>query len=347
MRCQLLKPEAFGDPATAAHLIVLSHRWMDNVKCDMATHACPQGLRLTALLAKLEAHFSPAGFGVGTSLKDRWCRCWKSITGGSDVLVFFDFMSLPQEGISDSGERILRTSEEKETFDRCLPYMGSLYSMFPVMVCEEVAEGVAPYETSGWCFLERSIATLGHQLHTYSPQFSIDCAFKEELLKRSPRDFLVTFKAELQGKIFFDEEDRRVCETIGHDYVLKRRLVDAIQAKDLDGVGTILGELNGERLQNLLDGPIDDLQNTMLHKAVMNGFEAGVQALIHHGANSSLRNLRGDLADQWFMWPRLGRAAAAARKIRHEVPTKAGAGHHQPRVITVVPQPDVFGGEEN
>jgi len=28
-------------------------------------------------------------------------------------------------------------------------------------------------------------------------------------------------------------------------------------------------------------------------------------------------------------------------------PTKAGAGHHQPRVITVVPQPDVFGGEEN
>ena len=209
--------------------------------------------------------------------------------------------------------------------------------MFPVMVCEEVAEGVAPYETSGWCFLERSIATLGHQLHTYSPQFSIDC--------ESLDDFLVTFKAELQGKIFFAEEDRGVCETIGHDYVLKRRLVDAIQAKDLDGVGTILGELVGERLQNLLDRPIDDLQNTMLHKAVMNGFEAGVQALIHHGANSSLRNLRGDLADQWFMWPRLGRAAAAARKIRHEVPTKAGAGHHQPRVITVVPQPDVSGDE--
>ena len=338
-RCQLLKPEAFGDPRIAAHLIVLSHRWMDSCKCDMATHACPQGLRLTTLLAKLEAHFSPAGFGVGTSLKDRWCRCWKSITGGTEVLVFFDFMSLPQEGISDSGERILRTSEEKETFDRCLPYMGSLYSMFPVMVCEEVAEGVAPYETSGWCFLERSIATLGHQLHTYSPQFSIEY--------NSLDDFLVTFKVELREKHFLHESDRRVAENIGSDYALKRRLVDAIQAKDLDGVGTILGELDGERLQNLLDRPIDDLQNTMLHKAVMNGFEAGVQALIHHGAKSSLRNLRGDLADQWFMWPRLGRAAAAARKIRHEEPTKAGAGYEEPRVITVVPKPDVSGGEEN
>ena len=234
--------------------------------------------------------------------------------------MFFDFMSLPQEGISDSGERILRTSEEKETFDRCLPNMGSLYSMFPVMVCEEVAEGVAPYETSGWCFLERSIATLGHTLQTYSPQFSIDYT--------SVDGFLVTFQAELQGKVFFEEEDRCLCETIGHDYVLKRRLVDAIQAKDLDAAGTILGELDGERLQNLLDRPIDDLQNTMLHKAVMNGFEAGVQALIHHGAKSSLRNLRGDLADQWFMWPRLGRAAAAARKIRHEVPTKAVSYTH-------------------
>ena len=207
------------------------------------------------------------------------------------------------------------------------------------MVCEEVAEGVAPYETSGWCFLERSIATLGHQLHTYSPQFSIDYA--------SHDDLLVTFKRELQGKMFFEEKDRCVCETIGHDYVLKRRLVDAIQAKDLDGLGAILRELDGERLRNLLDRPIDHLHNTMLHKAVANRFEAGVQALIQYGAKSSLRNLRGDLADQWFMWPRLGRAAAAARKIRHEVPTKAGAGHHQPRVITVVPQPDVFGGEEN
>jgi hypothetical protein len=211
--------------------------------------------------------------------------------------------------------------------------------MFPVLVCGEVVEGLEPYETSGWCFLERSIATVGHQLHTYSPQFSIEYG--------SVDDFLVTFKAELRGKNFRNEEDRRVCENIGSDYVLKRRLVDAIQAKDLDGVGAILGELDGERLQNLLDQPIDDLQNTMLHKAVTNGFGAGVQALIHHGAKSLLRNLRGDLADQWFMWPRLGRAAAAVRNIRHEVPTEADAGYDEPRVITVVPKPDVSGGEEN
>mgnify|MGYP003324477894 CR=1 FL=1 len=335
-RCQLLKPEAFGDPRTAAHLIVLSHRWMDSFTCDMATHACPQGLRLTTMLAKLHAHFSPAGFGVGTSMKDRWSRCWKSITGGTDVLVFFDFMSLPQEGISDSGELIPRTSEEKETFDRCLPNMGSLYSMFPVLVCAEVAEGSEPYERSGWCFLERSIATLGHQLHTYSPQFSIEYS--------SLDDFEVTFKAELREKHFLHESDRRVAENIASDYDLKSRLVDAIQAKDVDSLGTILRELDGERLQNLLDRPIDHLHNTMLHTAVTMGFEAGVQALIHHGANSSLRNLRGDLADQWFMWPRLGRAAQAARKIHHEVPTKAGAGVGEPRVINVVPKPDVSVG---
>merc|ERR1719353_2451953 len=238
-RCQLLKPEAFGDPRKAAHLIVISHRWMDSFECDMATHACPKGLRLTTMLAKLEAHFSPAGFGLGTTLKDRWWRSWKSITGGNDVLVFFDFMSLPQEGISLSGELILRTSKEKETFDRCLPNMGSLYSMFPVLVCAEVAEGSEPYENSGWCFLERSIATLGHELHTYSPQFSIVYA--------SLDDFLVTFKAELRGKHFLHEQDCCVAENIGSDYALKGRLVDAIQAKDLDGLGAILGELDGER----------------------------------------------------------------------------------------------------
>jgi hypothetical protein len=340
-RCQLLEPEAFGDPATAAHLIVLSHRWMDSFKCDMETHAYPQGLRLTTMLAKLEAHFSPAGFGVGTSLKDRWCRCWQSITGGSDVLVFFDFMSLPQQGISDSGELIPRTREEKETFDRCLPNMGSLYSMFPVLVCAEVADGVEPYETSGWCFLERSIATLGHQLHTYSPEFSIEYG--------SLDDFLVTFKAELKGKIFLNEADRRVCESIGSDYVLKRRLVDTIQAKDVDVLSAILGDLDGERLQNLLDRPIDDLHNTVLHRAVTTRFEAGVQVLMQHGAKSSLRNLRGDCADQWFMWPRLGRAAAAARKIRHGrfSRRKVVAGCEEHRVISVVPKTDVLGVKEN
>merc|ERR1719271_1798021 len=115
-------------------------------------------------------------------------------------------MSLPKEGISDSGELIPRTSQEKRTFDRCLPNMGSLYSMFPVCVCSEVAEGLEPYETSGWCFLERSIATLGHQLHTYSPHFSIEYGSLDE--------FLITFKEELNGKIFRNEADRRVCVKI-------------------------------------------------------------------------------------------------------------------------------------
>merc|ERR1719352_2463 len=40
-RCQDLPDEAFGDASLAAYLIIVSHRWMDRFRCDMATHACP------------------------------------------------------------------------------------------------------------------------------------------------------------------------------------------------------------------------------------------------------------------------------------------------------------------
>ena len=51
--------------------------------------------------------------------------------------------------------------------------MGTLYSMIPVCVCDEVSEGIAPYNTSGWCFSEINIANLGRTLGTYSPQYDV------------------------------------------------------------------------------------------------------------------------------------------------------------------------------
>ena len=44
-----------------------------------------------------------------------------------------------------------RSPEDQRSFEVTLPNMGSLYSMFDVMVCEEVTEDTAPYESSGWC----------------------------------------------------------------------------------------------------------------------------------------------------------------------------------------------------
>merc|ERR1719401_275342 len=62
-RCQALPEEAFGDPSKAAHLIVISHRWLDRFACDLPTKEYPEGLRLGTLVQCLEDHFSPSSKG--------------------------------------------------------------------------------------------------------------------------------------------------------------------------------------------------------------------------------------------------------------------------------------------
>ena len=208
VRQQLLPPQAFGDPSKASHLVVISHRWLHRYTCDMVSAAFPQGMRLVTMLAKLEAHFSTEGLGHGDSFWECWVRSWRSITPGSDVLLFFDFCSIPQEGRSETGETIFRTPDEEAVFRRCLPSMGSLYSMLPVLICEEVPEGMEPYETSGWCFVEKSIATLGNQLSQYSPQHAASSEARARRhsfskgLNFSAEVFLLTFMQELQAKHF-------------------------------------------------------------------------------------------------------------------------------------------------
>jgi len=123
-RCQDLPPEAFGDPTKAQVLIVVSHRWMNRHTCDVATSEFPQGLRLRTMVQKLDMHFSSLGIGKGRGLGERWRRFCESLISGRDVLVFFDFMSLPQQGIGSDGVVLPRSEEDEALFRQCLPHMG-------------------------------------------------------------------------------------------------------------------------------------------------------------------------------------------------------------------------------
>lgn len=155
-RCQDLPPQAFGDVTKALHLIVVSHRWLDPFTCDCVTDEYPVGLRLTTMLKKLNLHFS---FRCGCDLRESWKRLQAGVVGGQDIVLFFDFMCIPQETKDADGMVVARTPEEERVFWNCLPSMGSLYSQFPVMVNEEISEDGLSYHQSGWCFSELTIAT--------------------------------------------------------------------------------------------------------------------------------------------------------------------------------------------
>lgn len=99
-----------------------------------------------------------------------------SLVNYADVLVFFDFMCVPQEGFTEDGTVIPRTEGEVKVFQECLASMSVLYSMFPVLVCDEVPESTTSYFDSGWCFAELVTASLGGQLSLLSPAASSDAS---------------------------------------------------------------------------------------------------------------------------------------------------------------------------
>ena len=63
------------------------------------------------------------------------------MVGGWDVLVFFDFCSVPQEGVDQDGNAIPRPMSDQHVFDECLPNMGALYSVFHVLVLTKTLDG--------------------------------------------------------------------------------------------------------------------------------------------------------------------------------------------------------------
>ena len=107
-RCQDLPAEAFGNPEKALYIITASHRWLDRYTCDVPTPEFPEGLRLGSMLKALDEHFSPVAMRRAGS-------CWRRFigletayfAGGYDVLIFFDFAAIPQNGL-----HVSRTLEE-------------------------------------------------------------------------------------------------------------------------------------------------------------------------------------------------------------------------------------------
>ena len=119
---------------------------------DVVDEKHPLGVRLTTMLHKLEEFFSTRGLLKGNGFVGRWLRIRASVAAGSDVLVFFDFMSIPQVGKDASGDPIPRTQGEERLFLEVLPNMSTLYDTFTVCVLPDVVEGVHPYQDSGSVF---------------------------------------------------------------------------------------------------------------------------------------------------------------------------------------------------
>jgi len=245
-------------------------------------------------------------------------------TGGWDIVVFFDFMAIPQNG-NDS----MRTPEEQNVFDTCLPNMGVLYSIFPVLVLPEVTPGAHAYSASGWCFSELMTAMLGKQLSRYSA--SMLTAAKRSSLRHSlatemsfevARDFLADFLQELDTKTFFDVSDKKIVKGIVIAFLLKRMLLDGILSRDVRKVKSVIQDLRrAEMLETTLDQPIGASLDTCLHVAVKVGALHVVQVILQSGAQVHLRNHRGDLPGQFFMWPRCSKAAQACRATASSMST--------------------------
>jgi len=252
-RCQDLPPEAFGDVEKAAVLLVISHRWLDRFNCDVPSAGCPHGLRLTTMTRRLDQNF-PERLCAGL-----WRQTFDSMRyGGNDVLVFFDFMALPQIGKDPkTGRLIQRTESEADLFFKALPDMGALYTMYPVLVLKEVPPGVAPYDSSGWCFAEFCSALLTKQLSKYSAEAleeyvssdSFSCivlamaagTIDEHMEQR----FIDAFDVDLSKRRFFDEQDRQIVRGLIIGNLLIRQLRDAVE-QGADDAGNLAWACHGK-----------------------------------------------------------------------------------------------------
>merc|ERR1711957_395339 len=117
------------------------------------------------------------------------------------------------------------------------------------------------------------------------------------------------FREVLKTKRFFAFSDAEVVIEIVQGYLLKRILHEAIAHKDVHELRLLLADLKGKNLQALIDEPIDAHLSTPLHCAVGLNFVDGVRELMQFGADAGIRKLQGDTPTQWFLLPRLSKAA--------------------------------------
>jgi len=304
-RYQELPADAFGDPAKAAELIITSHRWLDRFTCDVPTDECPLGLRLTTMTKTLEEFYPQTCSGNLMAMFRSMRLC------GWDVLVFFDFMALPQIGKTEDGVEIPRTEEETAIFKEALPQMGELYSMYPVLVLPEVTEFVHPYSSSGWCFCEFEQALLMRRLSKYSQAF-LDENEKDNSAKSSfgttgseaASMFIQDFEDRLADKKLFFDSDRDIIRGIVCGKLLLRSLADAVRCQDVEGTRMFLEKLKDKDLTYFVNTAVDDTLNTLLHIAVRLPCEEITTLLLDTpGIDTEARNLRGDTPWQYFLMP--------------------------------------------
>eukprot|EP00927_Polykrikos_kofoidii_P076952 TRINITY_DN73959_c0_g1_i1.p1 TRINITY_DN73959_c0_g1~~TRINITY_DN73959_c0_g1_i1.p1 ORF type:complete len:645 (+),score=67.12 TRINITY_DN73959_c0_g1_i1:291-1937(+) len=315
-RCQELPSTAFGDVGKAKYLVVVSHRWLDPRTSDVTTESCPLGIKLTALLQRLEETFWPSRILSWSAL----------IVSSCDVVVFFDFMSLPQQGIDENDQVVPRTADEQRLFDRCLPYMGTLYSQFPVLVLSDVPEaldGYHPYQESGWCVCEFMIAALGNELATMSAESLGLLGRKSTVLMlagdtvdvESARHLLVVAYRSLTRAKFTREADRAVTIRIIAKFLIKRLMRDAVKRGDVYSVKRLMSTMSVSDRLGILSEPLDRKLNTLLHFAVSSGHVDVCLVLLNCGAEPCLRNLFGDTPTRKYGLPRFGSAARTVRSF--------------------------------
>jgi hypothetical protein len=234
------------------------------------------------MVKKLERFFSPTNFGKGSTLAERLTSARFSLASHKDVVVFFDFMSVPQVGFTPDGTVIPRTAEEDMVFRECLASMSVLYSIFPVIVCDEVPLGVPSCFDSGWCFSELATASLGGQLAVFSPEWAAISRAKLTTWQpgfQTEGDFdldklLEAFGTELDRKIFREDTDCTSVRALVRSFLLKSLLVRAIRRRDISMLSLALSFMD---LGELLDQPVDHALNTPLHTAIAHGFREGAQ----------------------------------------------------------------------
>lgn len=154
-------------------------------------------------------------------------------------------MSVPQPGIAKDNSTIPRTAEDEAIFRECLPNMGTLYTLFPVISLTELPDDGCNlrYDGSGWCTCEFNIALLGKQLHQFSLQIQRSLASKamlEASLAKMDADmaaiFLEDSQRQLDEKPFLHESDRAVAKGIIECFLRRRLLADSVRRGDVEQV---------------------------------------------------------------------------------------------------------------
>jgi len=205
-RCQDLPQGAFklkslADIDVTGGRIVVSHPWLS--RC----HPDPKGKQLQWIISELDR------LGVG-----------------DDVLIFYDYCSLPQHDLTHpdviraaaKGERIqpgthpaIRTLAEEEYFVIALSAMGQLYAhkyysvlIVPDVGCvssisQEFCPNSMPYEDRGWCFFELTVSN-SHGIIMNAEARDVQRILPNVCLS------VIEFEEELRQKIFTSSRDREI-----------------------------------------------------------------------------------------------------------------------------------------